>query len=76
MFDNTTHDCTDFDADRRSVPVHEYESVFLLPQMMMIHAMPSGVSWRKTTCHQLMHNSRLSYLFSRLRQALKRGIAH
>lgn len=75
MFDNTFRHCMDKDADKPGIPAHEYESSFLLPQLMMIHAMPSGVSWQKTNCHQLMHNVRPSYLLNRLMHALKRRIA-
>jgi hypothetical protein len=75
MFDNTFRNCTDLDADKSGVPVHEHENSFLLPQLMMIHAMPSGVSWQKTNCYQLMHNASPSYLFNRFMHALKRRIA-
>lgn len=74
MFDNTIRLCTDLDADESKFPVPEYESSFLLPQLMMIRAMPSGVSWRNTTCHQPMDNAMPSFL-RRLLHALKRRMA-
>lgn len=76
MFDNAMRLSTDLNADKSKGCVPEYERSFPLPQLMMIQAMPSGVSWLNPTCHQPIDSAVPIYLFRKLMHALKHRITH